>query len=100
MGLYDKHLTPNGALEIGKTYRVTDFSVRKTTGRFGDQASAIVEVEGGIVSYIPHGAAAVLLDNQEQARKDMEGGHLYVTMTTVHSRKYNKDYNACDFSYR
>lgn len=77
-------------------YKIDDFTVYKSNGMFGEHWNAIVK-SGEIVNYIPNNGAKRLAENLNDARTACDNGELYFSLTDKHSKRYNKDYVACDF---
>lgn len=97
MALFRKNLVVNGELEVGKEYKVTDFVTFELNGKYGKHNVAIVETDEGVIAYLPQTGADALAWNLDEARAAIETG-LYLTLRPAYSRKFNRDFTACDFS--
>ncbi len=97
MALFTKRLEVNGTLATGKKYKVNNFETFKVEGKYGRHNTAIVETAEGVIAYLPQTGADALAWNLDEARAAIETG-LYVTLRPAHSRKFNSDFIACDFS--
>lgn len=97
MALYTNHLqvTEQG-FELGKVYKVDSFEVFRVNGKFGEHWSAIVK-SGDIVNYISQVGANTLAENLDEANAEVAKGALHFVLSQKHTKKYNKDFIACDF---
>lgn len=98
MALYNDYLnvTEGVDFELDKIYKVDAFNVFESVGKYGKHWVAVVK-SGDVVSYLPQTGANALAANLEEATEEVAKGALHFSLRKAHSKKFNKDFVACDF---
>jgi hypothetical protein len=98
MGLITNRLMVNGELTLGETYRIDEYACFEVQGKYGLHNTCIIK-SGDLIAYLPQNGANQMAEYGNEFDEYKKAGRdVYVTLVPAHSKKYNRDYVACNFT--